>query len=543
MTKQKTWIMLCFILLAAPVLTAETPVKHKPCGAFYNQGYILVNNDSDQDNGQPDHADKIVNSVKDCDDLTKITVQLIPAGTELKKDAKLSVSVSEAAQPYVNLFYNEFGEFVFIGGPKTWELSTGLLESGSIELFIEARSYPMPGWDGSVTVTLRLENRGKVYTKTKQLKVAPFIMVSAVQNARWIYVREYPGKNEAFIEGLKKIVPQVGVELKIIPAGTYKANNIWLQDVMEVGYSVRADDIKSKDRHVVLRANRGRTLDDMPQQKILGPDHGWFRVGEYKPGTGKGWGGDSWLDWYGNLEVTPPLPGKPFGRIFYGYNKYSGKSLNPQIVRMLEAQGVQTPLIKIHTGWLLIKHVDEVFNFLKVKKAAKGFKVLVPDARVTYKLLEQWQAQGKGALPVLKDLKKGETIASLLGKKELKEYNMKLQQEEVDISIGMMKDAIGLDESDIIRIPALFEKMYGFAGGLMPNMVNSIHMNGHQVLADPRGPIENGKDLLQEYVRELLKKEGVTAHFVDDLPYHVWSGNAHCATNVTYEPYATPWWK
>jgi protein-arginine deiminase len=367
-------------------------------------------------------------------------------------------------------------------------------------------------------------------------------MLSAVQKAKRIYVREYPEKNEAFISGLKRIVPQLGVELRIIPGGTYDPHNIWLQDVMEVGYSVRPNDPQSKGHHVVLRANRGKTLDDMPQQKILGPDHGWFRVGEFKPETGKGWGGDSWLDWYGNLEVTPPLPGKPFGRIFYGYNKYSGKSLNPQIVETLEAQGVQTPLIKIHTGWLLIKHVDEIFNFIRVKSAAKGFKVMVPDARLAYKLLEKWHEQGKGSLPVLKDIKKGETIASLLSKQELKDYNLKLQQSEVEVSIGMMKNAIGLDENDIIRIPVIFEKAYGFAGCLIPNMVNSIHMNGHQVIADPRGPIENGKDLLQEYVRQLLKKKGITAHFVDDLPYHVWGGNAHCATNVTYEPYAAPWW-
>lgn len=533
----KVWIYICLILLVTVLPASETS---------YKSGYVLVNNDSDQDAGQPDHADKVVNGPNDCGDLTKITVQLIPAGMKLKKDARFSVSVSDVARPFVNLFYLKSSKYIYIGNPKNRELSTGLLKNGIIDLFVEANSYPRPDWDGSVSVTFRLENRGKKYTQSKQLRVAPFIMISAVQKARRIYVREFPKKNEAFINGLKAIVPQLGVELRIIPAGTYKAHNIWLQDVMEVGYSVRPDDFNGsngKDRYVVLRANRGKTLDDMPQQKILGPDHGWFRVGDFKPETGKGRGGDSWLDWYGNLEVTPPLPGKPFGRIFYGYNKYSGKSLNPQIVEMLEAQAVQTPSIKIHTGWLLIKHVDEIFNFVKIKTASKGYKVLVPDARVAYRLLEQWRAQSKGHLPMLKDLKKGETIASVLSNRELKEYNMKLQQDEVEFSIGQMKDAIGLDENDLIRIPVLFEKTYGFAGCLTPNMVNSIHMNGHQIISDPRGPIENGKDLLREYMWQLLKQEGITAHFVDDLPYHVWGGNAHCATNVTYEPYAVPWWE
>jgi len=50
----------------------------------------------------------------------------------------------------------------------------------------------------------------------------------------------------------------------------------------------------------------------------------------------------------------------------------------PQIVSLLEAQGIQSPLIKIHTGWLLIKHVDEIFNFIPVPGVAASS--LVPDA-------------------------------------------------------------------------------------------------------------------------------------------------------------------
>jgi protein-arginine deiminase len=68
----------------------------------------------------------------------------------------------------------------------------------------------------------------------------------------------------------------------------------------------------------------------------------------------------------------------------------------------------------------------------------------------------------------------------------------------------------------------------------MPNMVNSVYMNGHILMADPRGPLDAGKDLIQGYVRGLLNKEGVEVHFVDDLAYHNRGGNVHCATNVTY---------
>jgi protein-arginine deiminase len=64
-------------------------------------------------------------------------------------------------------------------------------------------------------------------------------------------------------------------------------------------------------------------------------------------------------------------------------------------------------------------------------------------------------------------------------------------------------------------------------------MVNATFMNGHLLMADPRGPVENQKDLVQEYVKELLIREGIEVHFVHDLAYHKRGGNVHCATNVT----------
>jgi protein-arginine deiminase len=502
---------------------------------------FMCNNDSDRGGGEPDHADTKINGSRDLLDLTVVKIKRIPG---LDPQARLYLSVSPAARPFVRLFYRSEDQYIYINviNREKCELPARLLRDNNLELRIEATSYACPGWDGSVTITAFLEHSGRTRSDSVQLKVAPFILLSAVQPAQRMYVRDYPGKNEALLNSLKEITEKLGVQLKIIAAGTYNAWNIWLQDVMEVGYSRTPN----CSLHVVLNANRGKSLDVMPKQEILAPDHGWFRVGEFKPETGAGRGGDSWLDWYGNLEVTPPLPGKPFGRIVYGYNKHSGRSLNPQIVALLEAQQVQTPLVKIHTGWLLIKHVDEIFNFVPVKSKdnqGKTFKVLVPDVTVAYKLLDHWNREGKGHLKILRDIRENETVASLVNNKKLREYNFKLQAGEIKDSIDMMKQAIGIDEGDIIHIPALFNEVYGYAGSLMPNMVNSVHMNGHQVIADPRGPQDKGKDLFQEYVAGQLAREHITALFVDDMPYHKWGGNVHCATNVTYRPHDKAWWR
>ncbi len=496
---------------------------------------FMFNNDSDQNTGEPDHSDQIINGSNDLLDLTPIIIRQIPG---LKPSAKCYISISAPARLYVKLFYKSGENYVYIENKEKQELPIDLLREADLELRIEANSYACAEWDGTAAVSALVEDSSKTFSGSVRLKVAPFILLSAVQKALRIYVRDFPGNNEKFIHSLKELTPKIGVELKIIGADHYDAWNIWLQDVMEVGYSRTP----SRVLHVVLNANRGKSLDAMPKKEILGPDHGWFKWDEFKPGTGAGRGGDSWLDWYGNLEVTPPLPGKPFGRILYGYNKNTGRSLNPQIVKMLEAQVVQTPLIKIHTGWLLIKHVDEIFNFIPAKEG-KGFKILVPDVTITYRMLEQWQAEGKGELTLFRDFMENVSVSSLIKNQSLREFNTHLQVNEIEANIKTIKQETRVPDDHIIRIPALFEKTHEYAAAMMPNMVNAAYMNGHILMADPKGPVFAGEDLIQKYVWQLLSKEDVMVHFIDDLPYHKWGGNVHCATNVTYQPYEMAWWE
>jgi hypothetical protein len=62
----------------------------------------------------------------------------------------------------------------------------------------------------------------------------------------------------------------------------------------------------------------------------------------------------------------------------------------------------------------------------RAKTAGKGFKLLVPDATLTYRLLDGWNAEGKGNLPILKEVTTNETIASLEKKQELRDFNFRL---------------------------------------------------------------------------------------------------------------------
>ncbi len=65
------------------------------------------------------------------------------------------------------------------------------------------------------------------------------------------------------------------------------------------------------------------------------------------------------LAYGGNLEVTPPLPNHPLGRIVVG-------TMPAAQTTFLARQQVQGPLIELNTNWLLVGHIDEFMAFASV---------------------------------------------------------------------------------------------------------------------------------------------------------------------------------
>src|SRR5690606_21135682 len=133
------------------------------------------------------------------------------------------------------------------------------IRAEDLELRIEGLTFADKDWNGITTVRATMNDPGRatVYDET-YLSVAPFIMLANAQEAEEVYVREFPGRNERFIEQLKEIVPKAGASLRIVPADGYPENNVWLQDAMEIGYTESPDN----RIHAVLKANRDRPLDD-----------------------------------------------------------------------------------------------------------------------------------------------------------------------------------------------------------------------------------------------------------------------------------------
>jgi len=503
------------------------------------RGVIFFNNnDSDQNSKEPDYADAFVNGDEDLKDLAILKVKRVSI---LPEKTRISISVDDASLSRVNLFLKVGdNEYKLVNHAADGNINPSRLMEEDLELRIEANSYADGSWSGEteVSVSIRTPN-GKSHIDSVKLKVAPFILLSNMNKGRTLYVREIPGRNEAFLRNLGELVPRAGAELVIVPGGEpYHPSNMWLQDTMEIGYS----EMPGQKMNVVLIANRNRSLDRYAKDKLLGPDFGWIQVGKYREGYGGGRGRNRWLDWYGNLEVTPPLPGYPLGRIYYGYNPDGPKeaSLNPEIIGMFETQGVQTPAIRLDTGWLLIKHADEIISFLPSGDPEHPYKLLVVDTEAMIALLEKWMSDGYGELTMLDLYSEKVTVSSLLKNKILLDFNKTLQIERIEPNINLLKRELGLREEDFIRVPSFFNK-YGVS--FVPNMVNSTVLNRHIFIVAPNGPVIDGKDQLEEEMRRLLSGLPLTPHFLDAQIYHRRGGEVHCATNVRREGFSTAWWE
>ncbi len=91
----------------------------------------------------------------------------------------------------------------------------------------------------------------------------------------------------------------------------------------------------------------------------------------------------------GNIEVSPPLPGAPFGKILIGnYTTPNGSVMDVDLVSFLALQKVQ-PVVQIDTTWLKVGHVDEIVNFASGAGSGNGFSTVVASPAKAYRLLEE----------------------------------------------------------------------------------------------------------------------------------------------------------
>jgi protein-arginine deiminase len=447
---------------------------------------------------------------------------------------------------FVRLLRERAGAWEDLGAEGPWtirpteeERAEGLTLALSALSFARPHRHRFVGWSGEFTLTAwALDSQGKAAARDRaRFKTAPFLLASSLDTVEEVLVIE-TALTAPFVEALADVVPRAGARVRPLafPDGT--PNDVWAQDTMEVGRACAPDSAGGVRQGIAMLSGlRARhegiattPLDKNARQFFLSGNCLVADTADPRPKT-------RWIDWFGNLEVSPPCVASdgrrfPHGRILYG--SQDGLAMHPDTVAFLEHQGAQGPAVEVDVSWLTIGHVDEVVNFVP---GSNGFRVLIPGVAEARTLLRSLAEAGHSRAVAFAGTESETTLDCLLalaGSPENRAIEAALAETR-----AQLQRELGVQEEAFLPLPALFKD--GLS--VIPNPVNCLVCNGHVILPDPRGPRVRGVDPFQHAISEPLEAEGLTVHFVDVWePYHVRSGEVHCATNAIRLLANPTWW-
>jgi protein-arginine deiminase len=319
-------------------------------------------------------------------------------------------------------------------------------------------------------------------------------------------------------------------KLTVVKKGDYEKLDPWIQDATEIG------GFEGTTISAAIAGLRGKhgwavpvNLDNRFAEVFCGPDRCVLQIGEALPDR-------EYIDWFGNLELTPPFVGSdgiayPLGRILVG--SQNGLTMHDDVMTFLRTQERQWPPIVLDTGFLWIGHVDEIVNFIP---SDMGYKALVASPTLGRELLEELASRGQGDASILKDLKSRTnepaeiTVESILTDSDIMTINDSAEKIMI-ANRRKLKREMNLADDDIIDLPIMFWKKKGEP--LWPNPVNGLVISNHYFISMPHGPIIDGKDVIEEAYREAFGGTGLVLHFTD-----AWNalskrgGDIHCGTNT-----------
>lgn len=511
---------------------------------------ILCNNDGDGDPSKSDNEDDEVNAGNDRTELAPLEFRRIGPKPALTWKATLEVDSDK-----IRIFESRStGAKQILGKDKGSKYDFPDLNFTKKEFGMEAVQYAGTGFDGEITLTLTVtRGDGTSYSEKGKVRVAPWIMPNHLDSAEKVYVVDSESFNLRFRRELEGFVQTAGCAFD----ESHRGNDIWMQDCMEWGYSSIPGNIGFRS---VMRAPREGGLKTFPIT-LREVDHGYHKQGLISSSS-------STFDSSGNLEVSPPVTGYPWGRIYYGGVGRPREPFNNDLKNFLEAQTVQKP-ISIDNGWLAVGHVDEIISFVP-SNSGKGFKLLMASSELAYKILEKantndpqaklltgrtfpeydvrgnWVRDINVEVSVQDFLNRGLiSLGARFNSSHLKDYN-KDKQSKLNATRAQLESELSLIPSDIIDVPILFIDLHDppLADALTAGVVNMLVINNHCIFPKPFGPVVNSVDLFQNDLEKKLKAEGLVPHSIDDWDeYHVNMGEVHCGTNTLRSPKFTNWWE
>ncbi|MCP3868898.1 MAG: hypothetical protein GY703_12535 [Gammaproteobacteria bacterium] len=523
---------------------------------------VLCNNDDDDSTSALDNADDKVAGGNDKHELAPLVIKKY--GTK-KPPASMKVTLEVDDADKIRIFESRSsGAKEIIGPTKGKEYKFPDLSFTEKKLGMEATQYANKSFNGLTKITLSVKGGDKDYAEVGIVRVAPWLMPNHMDKSEKVYVMT-TGDNAAFVTDLKA---QVGsANLVKIPGGGY-ANDRWMQDVMEIGFSgLPCTKAKSKWFFPVAlrtaneRDSGGYQSGPIAKKELLGPDYGFLKAGPLNAGMNNS------QDSFGNLECSPPVKvgSKDYalGRIVYGKGV---DDMDKKVVEMMKAQKLQAP-IEIDTSWLSVGHVDEYLSFLPMKNAPKGFKVLLAGPKLAWDILKKLKTDGHGAAKLFQGIRYGpgytitkmrtkypkRTVGTILGDAALKDAQQKTQA-KIDAQKSKLKTELELADTDFIDLPVLFHDLGGGSYiAYTPGVVNMLVFTKAKdsvkcCIPKPFGPMV-GSPAKCRFEEDINSKIGPTATtgvewaFIDDfIYYHVLMGEIHCGTNTYRKPPTKPYW-
>ncbi|MEG3966258.1 protein-arginine deiminase family protein [Microcoleus sp. T2B6] len=486
-----------------------------------SKGALILFNDRNNDRGKiPTWKQTKVSAPRRAAMLSQVNLTL----SENFKTSQLFITADSIASPHISVFQKtgDGWQPVDISGAKPLVFSTNIV------LGVEAKQFADRNWNGTVNLKATAQNNGQeIASTTIQMGVSPWMIAPNTAPVTEVQVSDRGAVNSEFISQLKQAVEPTGAKVKIL-----QGDRTWMQDTQKNGFVQLPEESEIRQFNVALQSN-SEPEKNPPIKSTQNRDLKVVKIGNPRSLDPV----SQWSDGYGNLQVTPPIPGHPMGRVYYGNS--GNASFNPEVLDFIQAQRIQGPPVDIDTSWLLTRQVDEIINFIPTQTPGQYVMAIAsPEAGV--KLLEELEGRGYGDVTLNRGLSTETTVSAALKNRALIQHNLYLQNQKLNPIIEKLKREFLLGDDQIIQVPVMF----GYSGyAWWPNMVNSVPVNGKLLVSNPRGPMIDGVDYTQERLRQLLLPAGVSVSFLDDRYYQELKGNVQSATNTVRKPEERPFWQ
>ena len=230
--------------------------------------------------------------------------------------------------------------------------------------------------DGRAEGRLRNEGEAAAWRKNGPLRRGPLPPVLLPRPRRGSPCG--PDKRDRTVRSRPRAARPVGGGGARVGADRPPGARIWTQDATEIGHVT--DGARSSAPPFTATA-AGRSMPSSPKIP-LGRDFGLLRKGGFAAAPRNGS--------IGRQPRGQPSREGEGSREFPNGRAYAGtqgvRAMHPDVIKFLEAQGAQAPVLWLDTSWLVIGHVDETVSWVP-SKVGTPFRMLVPSPRLAVEIL------------------------------------------------------------------------------------------------------------------------------------------------------------